>query len=97
MNRSLDLFREIFDALLSAYRRHYSCQTIIFNFVENVKSALDGSYKVGTIFMELSKAFYCLSNGILIAKLHAYGCSMSACELISNYLNNLQQYFLSIF
>ena len=38
----LDHFREIFDALLSAYRRHYSCQTILLKFVEDVKSALDG-------------------------------------------------------
>ena len=27
----LDHFREIFDALLSAYRRHYSCQTVLLN------------------------------------------------------------------
>ena len=87
----LDHFREIFDALLSAYRRHYSCQTILLKFVEDVKSALDGGHKVGTIFMDLSKAFDCLPHGLLIAKLHAYGCSMSACELISNYLSNRQQ------
>ena len=55
----LDHFREIFDALLSAYRRHYSCQTILLKFVEDVKSALDGGHKVGTIFMDLSKAFDC--------------------------------------
>ena len=38
-----------------------------------------------------SRAFDCLPHGLLIAKLHAYGCSMSACELISNYLSNRQQ------
>ena len=87
----LDHFREIFDALLSAYRRHYSCQTVLLKFIEDVKSALDGGHKVGTIFMDLSKAFDCLPHGLLIAKLHAYGCSMSACELITNYLSNRQQ------
>ena len=39
----IDHFREIFDALLSAYRRHYSCQTVLLKFVEYVKSALDGA------------------------------------------------------
>ena len=87
----LDNFREIFDALLSAYRRHYSFQTVLLKFVEVVKSALDGGHKVGTIFMDLSKAFGCLPHGRLIAKLHSYGCSMSACELISNNLSNRQQ------
>ena len=87
----LDHFHEIFDALLSACRRHYSCQTVLLKFVEGVKSALDGGHKVRTIFMDLSKAFDCLPRGPLIAKLHAYGCSMSACELISNYLSYHQQ------
>ena len=85
-----DHFREMFDALLSAYRRHYSCQTVLLKFVEDVESALDGDHKVGTIFMDLSKAFDCLLHGLLIAKLHAYGCSMSACEIISHYLSNRQ-------
>ena len=41
--------------------------------------------------MDLSKAFDCLPHGPLIAKLCAYGCSMSACELISNYFSNRKQ------
>ena len=45
----LDNFRDIFDALLSAYRRHYSSQTVLLKIIEDVKSALDGGHKVGTI------------------------------------------------
>ena len=41
--------------------------------------------------MDLFKAFDCLPHGVLIAKLHAYSFSMSACELISNYPRNRQQ------
>ena len=87
----LDHFREIFNVVLSAYRRNCSCLTVLLNFIEDVKSALDGGHDVGTIFMDLSRVFDCLPHGLLIAKLHAYGCSMSACELISNYLSNRQQ------
>ena len=90
-DQMLDHFREIFDVLLSTYRRHYSCQTILLKFVEDVKSALDGGNKMGTAFMDLSKAFDCLPHGRLIVKLHAYSFSMSACELLSNYLSNRQQ------
>ena len=90
-DQMLDHFREIFDVLLSAYRRHYSCQTILLKFVGDLKSALDGGNKMGTVFMDLSKAFDCLPHGLLIAKLHAYNFSMFACELISNYLSNRQQ------
>ena len=90
-DQTLDHFREIFDVLLSAYRRHYSCQTILLKFVENIKTSLDGGNKVGAIFMDLSKAFDCLPHGLLIAKLHAYSFLIAACELISNYLSNHQQ------
>ena len=90
-DQMLDHFREIFDVLLSAHRRHYSCQTILLKFVEDVKSALDGGNKMDTVFMDLSKAFDCLPHDLFIAKLHAYSFSMSAGELISNYLNNRQQ------
>ena len=37
--------------------------------------------------MDLSKAFDCLDHDLLIAKLHAYGFSRSALELIYSYLN----------
>ena len=33
--------------------------------------------------MDLSKAFYCLPHGLLIAKLHAYGLGGTVCELLS--------------
>ena len=35
--------------------------------------------------MDLSKAFDRMPHGLLIAKLHAYGSSMNACQLIVNY------------
>ena len=47
----LDHFREICDALLSSYGRHYSSQIVLLKFVEDVRSALDGGHKVGSISM----------------------------------------------
>ena len=83
----LDHVREIFDALLSAYSRHYNCQTIILKFVD-VNSTLDRGNKMLAIFMDLSKALDCLPDYLLIVKLHAYSFSIHPCELISNYLSN---------
>ena len=41
--------------------------------------------------MDLSKAFDRMPHGLLIAKLHAYGLSMNACQLIVSYLKDKRQ------
>ena len=50
------------------------------------KHALDKGKKVGTIFMDLSKAFDTLNNNLLLAKLNEYGFSFSAIKFIQSYL-----------
>ena len=45
---------------------------------------------VGTIFMDLSKAFDCLPHNLIIAKLHVYGLGHDSLRLIRSYLSNPQ-------
>ena len=77
--------------MLSAYRKGYSCQSILLKFIEDVKQALDNKKIVGALFMDLSKAFDCLPHCLLIAKLRAYGLTVPACELIASYLSDRKQ------
>ena len=55
-------FINIFHSLWSAFRRGYSCQSILLKFIEDAKLALDDKKIVGAIFMDLSKAFDCLPH-----------------------------------
>ena len=87
----LTFFKRILHHLLSAYRKGYSCQTLLLKCIEDWKSALDNNCCVGALFMDLSKAFDCLPHNLLIAKLEAYGLDISACELVSSYLSNRKQ------
>ena len=45
----------------------------------------------GTLLTDLSKAFSCLDHELLIAKLNAYGFSLTALKLVHNYLSNRKQ------
>ena len=43
--------------------------------MENWKQALDENFVVGTVLMDLSKAFDCILHELSIAKLYVYGFS----------------------
>ena len=90
-DQMVDYFSALFNNLLSAFRKGYSCQTLLTKCIDDWKLSLDNGNIVGAIFMDLSKAFDCLPHSLTIAKLHAYGMSTSACDLISSYLSNRKQ------
>ena len=59
--------------------------------MEKWKKALDNQEAFGALLTDLSKAFDCLSHEPLIAKLRAYGLSLSFLKLIRDYLLNCKQ------
>ena len=83
-----DYFGSIFEDLLCAFRKKYSCQSTLIKAIDDWKVSLDRNQMIGAVFMDLSKAFDCLPHGLIIAKLHAYGLSLDACDLFSSYLCN---------
>ena len=84
-------FNDIFDVKLGAYRKRYGCDNILVRLLEKWKKALDENKIVGTLLMDLSKAFDCIPHSLLVSKLHAYGVSESACQFITSYLTNRYQ------
>ena len=59
--------------------------------IEMWRRCLDENKVVGTILMDLSKAFDSLPHDLLIAKLHAYGFSDNALTLLLSYLSGRTQ------
>ena len=85
-----EYFSDPLSSSLSAYRKGYSCQHVILRLTEYWRQALDDNGNtVGTIVMDLSRAFDNMPHALLIAKLQAYGVSIDACNLIISYLRNL--------
>ena len=75
-----DFFDKSFSALLSAFRKRYSCQSTLSNLVEHLKKTDNGEY-VAYLYMDLKKAFDRLPHCLTISKLHPYGLSREACCL----------------
>ena len=69
---------------ISAYRKSYS-------LTEEWRNKLDKNYVVGTVLMDLSKAFDCVPHDLLIAKLDAYGFDKDALSYILSYLTEREQ------
>ena len=84
-------FEFIFSKFLSDFRPTYSCQTIVSKMIEDWKKCIDTGKMVGTISVDLSKAFDSLPHGLLIAKLSAYGVDFNSCKLLASYLYNRHQ------
>jgi hypothetical protein len=84
-------FATIFHPFLSAYRKHYGCHDVLLRMIEDWKRALDNNMFSGALLMDLSKAFDCLPHALVICKLHAYGFSHQACQLVASYLQDRQQ------
>ena len=87
----MDYFVSILSHSLSAYRAGYSCQHVILQLTDFWRQSLDKGNCVGTVAVDLSKAFDSMPHELLIAKLSAYGVSKHACNLIINYLCNRRQ------
>ena len=86
-----EYFDHVFNPLLSAYRRGYSCQSTLLAMIERWRRALDENEIAAAILMDLSKAFDCVNPVLLTEKLKAYGLDNKAVKLIECYMTNRKQ------
>ena len=59
--------------ILCGFRKTSSTQHAFLRLLQSWQRELDESGYVGTILMDLSKAYDCIPHQLLIAKLEAYG------------------------
>ena len=76
---------------IAAYRKTYSSNNVLLRLIENCKKHLDNKSIVGTVLMDLSKAFDCIPHDLLIAKLHAYGITKKSLTFLYSYLKRRKQ------
>ena len=84
-------FENIFSKYQCGFRKGFSTQQCLLAMLEKWKRSVDNSKMFGALLTNLSKAFDCLDHELLIAKLNAYGFSLTALKLVHNYLSNRKQ------
>ena len=72
-------------------RKGYSTRSCLLVMLEKWENAVDKGKCFGALLMDLSKIFNCISQELLIAKLHAYGFGLPTLKLIQSYLRNRKQ------
>ena len=77
--------------LLCGFRKAHSTQHALFKLLQAWQKELDNSGFIGTILMDLSKAYDCLPHDLLIAKLGVYGLDRSSLRFLMDYLNSRKQ------
>ena len=72
----------------SGLRENHSCQTALIRLVDDWIS----NEVVGTLLLDLSKAFDLVNHSLLLQKLHYYGLHESAVVWFRSYLNSRKQH-----
>ena len=75
----------------SGFREYHSCETALTAIVDDWITAIDNNEIVGTIFLDLSKAFDLVNHEILLIKLKYYQVSNNAISWFSSYLSERSQ------
>ena len=86
-----DYMENFLNQLLCGFRKTHSTQHALFILIQSWPKELDESGFVGTILMDLSKAYDCLPTDLMVAKLEAYGIPKESLQLISDYLSYRKQ------
>ena len=75
----------------SGFRQYHSCQSTLIRLIDSWLKDVDSGKFVGTVFLDLRKAFDLVDHDILLQKLRMYHFSESSMMLMTSYLHQRRQ------
>ena len=79
-------FNKIFSKYQTVFQKGFNVQTCLIARLEKFRKCLDDGGQYAALLIDLSKAFNCLPDNLLKAKIHAYGFNTPLLKLIHSYL-----------
>ena len=86
-----EFFQGKFSKLLCGFRKGFSTQTALIRLIQKWQKCLDQKGIIGTVLIDLSKAYDCIQHSLLLAKLEAYGFSKNSLIFLKSYLKGRKQ------
>ena len=86
-----EYLKQYLNIVLCGVRNAHSTQHTLLRLLQKSQNELDKLGFVGNILMDLSKAYNCLSQGLMIAKIEVYDIGKSGLNLLPSYLSNRRQ------
>ena len=90
-NQIYPYFDTLFSKFQCGFRKGFNAQHCLLVMIEKWRKTLDKGGETGAVLVELSKAFDCIDNNLLIAKLDAYGFEKQSIDFLHSYLTKRKQ------
>ena len=90
-NQLSDSSKSFLNKILCGFRKVHSTQHALFKLLQSWQQVLYKAGFIGTILMDLSKAYDCIPHNLLIAKLECCGVDKASLRLLLDYLTHRKQ------
>ena len=87
MTNFMNYMENFLSELLCGFQKAHSTQHALFRLLKKQQEELDLECYIGTILMNLSKTYDCLSHDLLIVKLEADGLDIDSLHFLLDYLS----------
>ena len=90
-NQLSDYSESFLNNIPCGFRKANSTQHVLFKLLQSWQQVLDNGGFIGTILMDLLKAYDRIPHNLLLAKLECFGVDKASLRLLLNYLTRRKQ------